>query len=1108
MRRYLNYLAVAILSLAIFVFLIPQARANFIESIDTIIFSLRGVEEEAVNVFVPSPPEPNIVIGNAESEALTAEQVLYEESITALSAVGSCDDSVGEENRAHAERIFNKLNNSDSNIPWYSDQRSQNQSWINNLQASLSAEGDFYKLSFNRPEIDLVYKIYINGNEINLNEYTNASQIIFKSPENIDNLKIVARDNLGGEYESNTVQIDRNVDSSCQNCYEEGNFRLASTGVVPDFTELPQYLVGYFLPTLSDNHESTTTTTVPESTTTTTVPESTTTTTVPERPQAVFDQEFVASDFKINGNIGTLSFSPGVNVKYYKFELNGQVEYSEAASIQIVDAKSNTKTENINIELLNEYGEVGSTFSITINSPLNNQNNSNINFQNKSGYEVFYIDNNEYSNFNFSAGIADIGVVSSTVKFNMNQVPEGYGVVYLVENTPIGMTQWQEVNQETNQNKNISLNIPPSYSGGKLFLKLVKGSQVQSQKIEIPLSNDEIAKLTNISLNNPLFKPELNSTIENFEAYRQEKGGGLLYDLLGPTQVEFGWRPLYGESAYLVRAFNIYINGNCVATQRAWNIIEGDFDTFPTSTIDQITYAIIGRLPPSSDVNVEVRAVGFNNIESEPDVGVFRTYLEPQVSLIDIGVIDTNWIVYNEFAYIYYHISTTKAEYESYLNRGDTFYLQVKMCCNEEGKVYYPTIKFIPVPEYATCSDLTIVGRKSKDNPAFLGIRTNPDLSVTELIKSDSDEELGFESAGGKSGDIIYSINDKEILSEMQLADELNNFVGGDSIDLLVIREGELVLLEVDLTTYPERFNVDEINKATGCFDANGTAIGVFKVKMKEGFSKNQYISSFYFYQRDSTADERYEEEDMVVGGNKEFNRNGNIYSGMGPADSLVSYGLHNINFDKASFTVSTNYKRATAKEKIDIEAIKIAKQEEEERLEKERFIPSESRPEPYFKLASEYSEYEDLQKKEIIPQIKQSSIGDCCYRDNIRSDEGRVFPKGTYSFYFSTKRPRLLEGWDVYSETCSVVLFDLPYDYAMENKNFLRSFYDSENSDYPVAGKITVEKGLECFFDLSEYKQYPYLAFSANTCYVNKEDETFFCLATPYLILPINSWG
>ena len=190
-----------------------------------------------------------------------------------------------------------------------------------------------------------------------------------------------------------------------------------------------------------------------------------------------------------------------------------------------------------------------------------------------------------------------------------------------------------------------------------------------------------------------------------------------------------------------------------VATQRAWNIIEGDFDTFPTSTIDQITYAIIGRLTIFR-CKCWGQSVGFNNIESEPDVGVFRTYLEPQVSLIDIGVIDTNWIVYNEFAYIYYHISTTKAEYESYLNRGDTFYLQVKMYCNEEGRVYYPIIKFIPVPEYATCSDLTIVGRK-RGQSCISWHRTNPDLSVTELIKSDSDEELGFESAGGKSGTLF-----------------------------------------------------------------------------------------------------------------------------------------------------------------------------------------------------------------------------------------------------------------------------------------------------------------------------------------------------------------
>ena len=56
---------------------------------------------------MPSPPEPEISLGNKESEALTAEQVLFEESITSLSAVGSCDDSVGEENRTFAQSIAN-----------------------------------------------------------------------------------------------------------------------------------------------------------------------------------------------------------------------------------------------------------------------------------------------------------------------------------------------------------------------------------------------------------------------------------------------------------------------------------------------------------------------------------------------------------------------------------------------------------------------------------------------------------------------------------------------------------------------------------------------------------------------------------------------------------------------------------------------------------------------------------------------------------------------------------------------------------------------------------------------------------------------------------------
>ena len=106
-----------------------------------------------------------------------------------------------------------------------------------------------------------------------------------------------------------------------------------------------------------------------------------------------------------------------------------------------------------------------------------------------------------------------------------------------------------------------------------------------------------------------------------------------------------------------------------------------------------------------------------------------------------------------------------------------------------------------------------------------------------------------------------------------------------------------------------------------------------------------------------------------------------------------------------------------------------------------EIFVPTETRNEPYSKYAKDYDNFEELQKKGIIPVVNGNSIGDCCYRDDIRSDAGRIFPKGTYAFYYKTNNPRVLGGWDVHSETCSLVVFDLPYDYAIQNKNFLISF-------------------------------------------------------------------
>ena len=133
-----------------------------------------------------------------------------------------------------------------------------------------------------------------------------------------------------------------------------------------------------------------------------------------------------------------------------------------------------------------------------------------------------------------------------------------------------------------------------------------------------------------------------------------------------------------------------------------------------------------------------------------------------------------------------------------------------------------------------------------------MGFRTNPCIEVTELIKNDDDSSLSYENGGGQVGDIIYSVNGKDVYSEVQLADVFNNLSAGENINLLVGRDGVSVNLDIELTTYPNRFDIDEINKATGCFDSSGSAVGVFKIKMSQGYQKNQYINRFQIYQRDA----------------------------------------------------------------------------------------------------------------------------------------------------------------------------------------------------------------------------------------------------------------
>jgi len=1072
-KKFLKYLVIVLVVGIGSLFVIPQARANFIGSVGEIISSLRGVEEEAVNVFVPSPPEPEISLGNSESEALTAEQVLFEESITSLSAVGSCDDSVGEENRSFAQRIANDdFNFGTSGLENFNTDLN---SIANQIDVDFTMTNEGLKVEIDRPEKDFAYKLLVNNIDVTLNQYTNANQIFFDKEIDSFDLKLRLYDNIGRTQDTKSFRYTKEVVEE-----QSGEYKLAlkETGISVSATEAIEGYEKLAIPSGFNSRSS-------------------------------GDAETLIVEF---------SEIPGAS--YYKIQFGSQIIYTQSPTYTFIDANQSFNVTvkvtpvDSNLVLGNSF-ELGSGREVTFSQP-NQQPGSELSFSNRNGVLLTYNDGNDFGDRVWNGEVSDIVITQQgAIGFDISAPPSGEGYIVLENNDGIfGVTGFQrEWNENDPYKKNILFYPPESFDGSFTF-RSGRGSGRLSNKISVTLPDDiyQLLKSRKVDISNPNFKPRFNKDIENLEEILAEKGTVLLYDLLGPTQVEFNWRPMMGADAWKTRAFNIYVNGDCVATQKAWNIREGDGNSL-MSQIDLITYAVIGRLPSMADVEVEVRAVGFNGVESDGEIGIIRTFLEPDVSLIDIGVIDTNWIVYGEFAYIYYHLSTTKQEYESYKASGNTFYLQTKMCCDENNLVYYPTIQFVPVPEYATCSDLTIVGRTSRDNPAFLGIRSSPDLSVSELIKDDDDTELGFEEAGGEVGDIIYSINGVDVFSEVQLADEINKYTGDQNLEIIVGRGGQEVILDVDLTTYPARFNIEEINKATGCFNANGQAIGVFKIKMKDGFKKDQYISSFYFYQRDSTATERLGEEAMVWGGNKEFSRNGNIYSGIGPADSLVSYGTHNVDFNKASFSIASNSQRASGRITLDPSVQIVPADETEEESgpvsQLEIFIPSETRNEPYSKYAKDYDDFEELQKKGIIPAVNGNSIGDCCYRDDIRSDAGRIFPKGTYAFYYKTNNPRILGGWDVYSETCSLVVFDLPYDYALQNKNFLRNTYYPEKSDYPVIAQFTIEKERECVFDLSEYRTYPYIAFNAKTCYVSKEDEnTYFCIEIPYVILGMNSFG
>ena len=1067
MKRFFKVFSLIILFVGAFFLFSSEARANFAESFTEVVDSLRGVEEEAVKIFMPQPQSVDeIVLGNRESEALTAEGVLFESSLSPISYLGNCDDnSIGLENKDHGINflasyadLMNGVSNEDNNSGNYfigivNRDVEQLNSFVSSPGYTVTEECDFYDVRWNRPNLerDSSWKIFINDNDITVDSLTNTNQIILKAGQEYK-LYLKVYDYYGNEYRTPDFFFGKNQQNNVES--GQGELTLVDTGISPSFSEtcgLP----------------------------------------------AIFDQENVESSWSTEGNSGTYVFASGnSNTAFYEFEYNGKIVYSTEPVVNFTFSGSKIDMAFINIKLLNSCGNIGSTFGTYINIDNSSAScESGFDWISKNEVTFFYFDENDYSIPTWNSTPKEVVAEQNRLYITIDPPQNANSIIVRNNGRAFFETGWQEDIDPNNEDINHNIYIQlPEFVSGTIELIASRGAGKLSQPININLNDYPYIPIS-YDIDDPNFVPVM-STAYPFG-----------YDMLGATQVESGFPTLDNiHDIVRVRAFKFYIDGKCIGQQRAWNVIN---DPDILNTIYPLGYAVLTRLPPKSNLNYEITAVGFNGVESQPISTNLVTYLEPTVELLDVGIIDTNWIVYEEFAYIYYYLSMSRQEYQQYLSEGNFVWMTVEMCCDENQRLYYPSIVFKPIPDYATCSDLTIVNRSYSNNPAFLGVRTNPDLEVTEFIKNDDESTLSFENSGGEIGDVIYSVDGKDVFSEVQLADIFNNLSAGENINIVVGRNGNEVNLDIELSAYPNRFDIEEINEATGCFDSSGRAVGVFKIKMNQGYQKNQYINRFQLYQRDATAESRWPTENtMFYASYKEFNKNGSIYSGIGPGDDLASYGLHNVDFSKASFSISSNSQRSGSRPVLVASPETSDESEISEEEVDESFKPLEAFATPvpryYFELAD--SEY--LIENNLIPSFNKSTFGDCCFRNDSTTERGdRVFSPGAKIAYFTPEAP-VLEGWSLHSLTCNFVVINKEYDF--DDPMYLPpSPYIPEESNLPFVTIMEQEVNLgeECQFDFGEFQQFPFYGIGVTACYTDK-DGVYYCIKSDFTTFPFASWG
>ena len=122
-----------------------------------------------------------------------------------MSAVGSCDDSVGEENRSFAQSIVNEMASGVGST--LSDFDINIENVAEDISIEFLTEEAFIRAKIERPlNLDYVYKIFVNGNDFTLAEFTNANEILFDNDSSNISVQLKLFDRIGQTAETNVFR--------------------------------------------------------------------------------------------------------------------------------------------------------------------------------------------------------------------------------------------------------------------------------------------------------------------------------------------------------------------------------------------------------------------------------------------------------------------------------------------------------------------------------------------------------------------------------------------------------------------------------------------------------------------------------------------------------------------------------------------------------------------------------------------------------------------------------------------------------------------------------------------------------------------------------------